>query len=151
MNEHQFPFEKLDVWQMATDLAGGILERLGQARGNTQAGLSSRMATAAVGPAVKIAAGKGGQGQSEFLQHLFQARGAVYEVVTLIEICLHQGLFLPADAQAFRGRCEETDRKLGGLINAIQGVKRGDKPVTEPSKAPLPAAVKYSGKYKGVK
>jgi four helix bundle protein len=82
MNEHQFPFEKLAVWKMAIDLAGGILERLGQVRGNSQAGLSTRMATAAVGPAVKIAAGKGGQGQREFLLHLFQARGAVYEVVT---------------------------------------------------------------------
>jgi four helix bundle protein len=125
MNAPQFPFEKLAVWQMAIDLAGGILERLGQARGNSQAGLTSRMANAAVGPAVKIAAGKGGQSQAEFLNHLFQARGAVYEVVTLLEICLHQGLFLPADAQAFRGRCEETDRKIGGLISAIQGGRRG--------------------------
>ncbi len=119
-----FPFEKLNVWQLAVELADtvlGILEKLPQ---NKHLRLISQMEAATTSPSQNIAEGKGRQYKKEFIQYLHIAQGSLYEVVTLNEIFHGRKLFQDEDAIDVRKRCEQIDRKLNGLINSLRGKER---------------------------
>ena len=118
-----FPFEKLDVYQLAVDLAEYVLELLEKLPQNKHIRLISQMEAAATSPAQNIAEGKGRQYKKEFIQFLHIAQGSVYEVVTLNEIFRRRKLFLEENASKVRRRCEQIDRKLNGLINSLRGTK----------------------------
>ena len=123
MNEYVFPFEKLEVYQLALELADyvlGLLENLPQ---NRHLRLISQMEAAAASPAQNIAEGKGRQYKKEFIQFLHIAQGSVYEVVTLNAVFKRRKLFEENEAGEVRNRCEQIDRKLNGLINSLYGTK----------------------------
>jgi four helix bundle protein len=124
MREYIFPFEKLDVWQMAVDLAEYVLNLLEELNQNKHLRLISQMEAAATSPAQNIAEGKGRQYKKEFVQFLHIAQGSVFEVVTLNEIFRRRKLFKEEEAQEIRNRCERIDRKLNGLINSLHGKER---------------------------
>jgi four helix bundle protein len=124
MAKYLFPFEKLDVWQLAIDLADTVLALLEKLPQNKHIRLISQMEAAATSPAQNIAEGKGRQYKKEFIQFLYIARGSVFEVVTLNEIFRRRNLFSEEEANEIRKRCEEIDRKLIGLINSLRGNKR---------------------------
>ena len=112
MSEYLFPFEKLDVWVMAVDLADyvfGLVEKLPE---NKHIRLISQMEAAVTSPAQNIAEGKGRQYKKEFIQFLYIARGSVFEVVTLCKVFRRRKLFLEREANEIRKRCEQIDRKL---------------------------------------
>ena len=123
MNEYVFPFEKLDVWQMAVDLADAVLEMLEGIPQNRHIRLVSQMESAATSPAQNIAEGKGRQYKKEFIQFLHIAQGSLFEVVTLNEVFRRRRLFKEEKAQEVRRHCERIDRKLNGLINSLRGKK----------------------------
>ena len=121
MQKYIFPFEKLDVWQLAVELADtvlGLLEKLPQ---NKHIRLISQMEAAVTSPSQNIAEGKGRQYKKEFIQFLHIAQGSLYEVVTLNEVFRRRKLFQEEDAIEVRKRCEQIDRKLNGLINSLRG------------------------------
>lgn len=124
MTDYLFPFEKLDVWQLAVDLAEFVLGLLEQLPQNKHIRLISQMEAAATSPAQNIAEGKGRQYKKEFIQYLHIAQGSLYEVVTLNEVFRRRKLFREEDAIEIRKRCEQVDRKLNGLINSLRGRKR---------------------------
>jgi len=124
MTDYLFPFEKLDVWQLAVDLAEFVLGLLEQLPQNKHIRLISQMEAAATSPAQNIAEGKGRQYKKEFIQYLHIAQGSLYEVVTLNEVFRRRKLFREEDAIGVRKRCEQVDRKLNGLINSLRGRKR---------------------------
>jgi four helix bundle protein len=123
MADYVFPFEKLDVWQLAVDLAEFVLGLLDQIPRNKHIRLVSQMEAATTSPAQNIAEGKGRQYKKEFIQFLHIAQGSVYEVVTLNEVFRRKGLFDEEEAKEIRKRCEQVDRKLNGLINSLRGRK----------------------------
>jgi len=129
LNQYIFPFEKLDVYQMAVNLAEQILLLLEQFPENKHFRLISQMESAAVSIAQNIAEGKGRQYKKEFIQFLYIAQGSIFEVVTLTEIFRRKKLFKEEEAVEIRDLCEQVDRKLNGLINALKGKKddRGDR------------------------
>lgn len=124
MNKYVFPFEKLDVWQLAVDLAKFVLDLLENFPHNRHLRLVGQMEAAVTSPAQNIAEGKGRQYKKEFIQFLYIAQGSLYEVVTLIEIFRRKGFFQEKEADEARTRCEKVDRKLNGLINSLKGKKR---------------------------
>ena len=123
MPEYIFPFEKLDVWQIAVNLADYVLELLENFPPNRHLRLVGQMEAAVTSPAQNIAEGKGRQYKKEFIQYLHIAQGSLYEVVTLNEVFRRRKLFSPEDAQEVRNRCERIDRKLNGLINSLRGTR----------------------------
>ena len=123
MNQYVFPFEKLDVYQMAVDLAEKVLALLDELPQNKHLRLINQMEAAATSPAQNIAEGKGRQYKKEFIQFLHIGQGSVYEVVTLNEIFRRRKLFSEEQSQEIRSRCEQIDRKLNGLINSLKGKK----------------------------
>jgi four helix bundle protein len=123
-NKYIFPFEKLDVWKMALDLADYVLAILDELPQNRHVRLINQMEAAATSPAQNIAEGKGRQYKKEFIQFLHIAQGSVYEVVTLNEISRRRKLFNEEESNEVRTRCEKIDRKLNGLINSLKGKRR---------------------------
>jgi four helix bundle protein len=115
-----FPFEKLNVWQMAVDLAQTVLNILENLPPNKHLRLISQMEAAATSPAQNIAEGRGRQYKKEFIQFLYIAEGSIFEVVTLNEIFRRNEIFTEEQASNIRVRCEEIDRKLVGLIKSLR-------------------------------
>jgi four helix bundle protein len=124
MNQYLFPFEKLDVYQMALDLAEKVLTFLDELPQNKHLRLVNQIEAAATSPAQNIAEGKGRQYKKEFIQYLHIAQGSVYEVVTLNDVFRRRNLFREEQSTEIRDRCEQIDRKLNGLINFLQSEKR---------------------------
>ena len=124
MAEYSFPFEKLEVWQLAVDLAETVLGFLENLPQNRHIRLISQIEAAATSPAQNIAEGKGRQYKKEFIQFLYIARGSIFEVVTLNLIFSRRNLFGDEQALDIRNRCVQIDRKLNGLINSLRGKKR---------------------------
>ena len=132
MTEYVFPFEKLDVWQLALDLADtvlGLIENIPDQ--NKHLRLISQMEAASASPAQNIAEGRGRQYKKEFIQFLYIARGSVFEVVTLNEIFQRRNLLNTESANEVKRLCEKIDRKINGLIKSLRGQKRKPTEVDE--------------------
>src|SRR3990172_11685007 len=125
MSNYIFPFERLDVWQMAMELADYVLRLLERIPLNKHLRLVSQMGGAVTSISQNIAEGKGRQYKKEFIQYLSIAQGSLYETITLNEIFKRRKLFSDADFQEIRKRAEEIDRKLNGLMNSLRGRERG--------------------------
>ena len=121
MSKYIFPFEKLDVWHMAVDLAETVLSFLEQLPPNKHVRLIGQMESAAVSVSQNIAEGEGRQYKKEFIQFLHIAKGSVFEVVTLNEIFRRRKVFSEGQTNEVRNQCEAIDRKLNGLINSLHG------------------------------
>jgi len=120
MKDFLFPFEKLNVWQMAVDLAQTVLNILENLPPNKHLRLVSQMESAATLPAQNIAEGRGRQYKKEFIQFLYIAEGSIFEVVTLNEIFRRNEMFTEEQASDIRITCEDIDRKLVGLIKSLR-------------------------------
>ncbi|MFC1535300.1 four helix bundle protein [Thermodesulfobacteriota bacterium] len=118
--EFIFPFEKLEIWQQAIDLADFILVLLESFPPNKYLRLISQMEAAVCSVAQNIAEGKGRQYKKEFIQYLYIAEGSLFEVLTLIEIMSRRGLVKSKDIKDIRKQAEGIDRKLHGLINSLK-------------------------------
>lgn len=121
-----FPFEKLDVYQMALELADYVLGLLEPIPLNKHFRLVSQMEAAVVSVAQNIAEGKGRQYKKEFVQYLSIAQGSLYETITLNEVFRRRKLFTEDESIEIRLKGEGIDRKLNGLMNSLRGRKRGN-------------------------
>lgn len=119
-----FPFEKLDVWQLAVDLADYVLELVNKIPHNKHIRLVSQMEAAVTSVSQNIAEGKGRQYKKEFIQYLSIAQGSLYEMITLNEVFRKRKLFSEEEAQKVREKGIDIDRKLNGLMNSLKGIKR---------------------------
>jgi four helix bundle protein len=116
----EFPFEKLEVWHLAVDLADfifGLMESFPQ---NKYLRLVGQMEAAVTSIAQNIAEGKGRQYKKEFIQFLYVAEGSLFEVLTLTEIFKRRGLTKEGEGTEIRKRAEIIDRKLHGLMNSLR-------------------------------
>lgn len=81
-----FPFEKLEVYRLALDLADEVFDLLERLLANRHLRLIGQM-EAAVGSIVQnIAERKGRQHRKEFIQFLYISEGSLFEVLALSEI-----------------------------------------------------------------
>ena len=123
-NKFEFPFEKLEVWHLAIDLADFILSLMESFPQNKYLRLIGQMEAAVTSIAQNTAEGKGRQYKKEFIQYLYVAEGSLFEVLTLTEIFRRRQLFKEEESFKIRQRAEVIDRKLHGLINSLKG-RRG--------------------------
>jgi four helix bundle protein len=119
-DDFKFPFTKLEVWQLAVDLADIVLELLEALPKNKYLRLIGQMEAAVCSIAQNIAEGKGRQYKKEFIQFLYIAEGSLFEVLTLTEIFTRRKLFKKEDALEIENRAKIIDRKLHGLINSLR-------------------------------
>ena len=119
-DDFKFPFTKLEVWQLAVDLADLVLELLEPLPKNRYLRLFGQMEAAVCSIAQNIAEGKGRQYKKEFIQFLYIAEGSMFEVLTLTEIFSRRKLLKKEDAFEIEKRAIVIDRKLHGLINSLR-------------------------------
>ena len=119
-DEFKFPFRKLEVWQLAVDLADLVLKRLEALPKNKYIRLIGQMEAAVCSIAQNIAEGKGRQYKKEFIQFLYIAEGSLFELLTLTEIFCRRKLFKKEDALEIENRSQVLDRKLRGLIKSLR-------------------------------
>ena len=116
-----FPFEKLEVYRLAVDLADGIFSLLDRLPANKYFRMIGQMEAAVSSVAQNIAEGKGRQYKKEFVQFLYIAEGSLFEVLALCELFTRRKLFSEGDVTRIRGMAENLERKLRGLINTLRG------------------------------
>jgi four helix bundle protein len=119
-NEFKFPFEKLEVWQLAVDFADFILNLVDSFPANRYVRLIAQIEAAASSISQNIAEGKGRQYKKEFIQFLYVAEGSLFEVLTLTEIFKRRGFIKENELIEIRKQAEPIDRKLHGLINFLR-------------------------------
>ena len=122
-----FPFEKLDVWQKAIELADDILRLLEPLPLNRHTRLIAQLEGAVASISQNIAEGKGRQHKKEFLQYLAIAQGSLYETISLCELFRRRAIFSPEHFISIRSKATFIDRKLHGLMNSIRGIGRGER------------------------
>ncbi|MBM4351350.1 MAG: four helix bundle protein [Deltaproteobacteria bacterium] len=120
VEEFRFPFEKLEVWRLAVDLADYVLNILDSFPTGKYLRVISQMEAAVTSVPQNIAEGKGRQYRKEFIQYLYIAEGSLFEVLTLSEILKRRKLIQVEEFTEIRNRAEIIDRKLHGLINSLR-------------------------------
>jgi four helix bundle protein len=115
-----FPFEKLEVYRLAIDLADAIFELLDRLPANKHLRIIGQMEAAVSSVSQNIAEGKGRQYKKEFVQFLYIAEGSLFEVLALCELFQRRKLFSEADVAIIRQLAEPLDRQLRGLINSLR-------------------------------
>ena len=115
-----FPFEKLEVWQLAIELADFVLTLLESLSPHRHTRLIGQMEAAVCSIAQNVAEGKGRQYKKESIQFLYIAEGSLFELLSLAEIFRRRKLFSGGDASRIREQAEVIDRKLHGLIRSLR-------------------------------
>lgn len=116
-----FEFEKLDVWHKAMELTAVVYQAIRAFPTQEQFGLTSQIRRAAVSIPVNIAEGKGRYSKKEYVQFLYNARGSLYETVTLLKLALKLQYLSEETYQNIFQLVEIVMRKLSGLINYLKG------------------------------
>jgi four helix bundle protein len=115
-----FPLEKLEVWQLAVELADYIFGILDEIPANSHLRLVSQMEVAVSGVAQNVAEGKGRQYIKEFIQFLYIAEGCLFEVLTLTGLFRRRKLIRDDQKLIVWKKAEIFDRKLHGLIKSLK-------------------------------
>lgn len=118
--EFVFPFEKLDIWQLAINLADFVFNLLESFPPNKYLRIIGQMESAVSSVSQNIAEGKGRQYKKEFIQFLYISEGSLFEVLTLAEIMRRRKLIEEKDMINIRQQAELIDRKLHGLISSLR-------------------------------
>jgi four helix bundle protein len=117
---YTFPFEKLEIWHHAVDLADCTLKIVDALPSNKHLNLTTLMKKAVSRVAQNIAEGKGKQYKKDFIQSLHTAEGSLFEFLTLTELLKRRGCIDEGDEIELRKQAEIIDRKLHGLINSLK-------------------------------
>ena len=117
---YTFPFEKMEIWHHAVDLADCTLNIVDALSSNKHLNLTTLMKEAVSRVAQNIAEGKGKQYKKDFIQSLHSAEGSLFEFLTVTELLKRRGCIGKGDEIELRKKAEIIDRKLHGLINSLR-------------------------------
>ena len=113
-------YEKLDVWQKAMQFAGDVMESMSMISGKDYHGEALQKTEAsAVDIAGTIAMGKSYSSKHDFARHLYQARGALYKTMTLLELLKRKRLIPEEKFTDFDTRGNQLTAMLTALIKSI--------------------------------
>lgn len=121
----EYYYEKLEVWKQAVDFAISISDNLsGRREGNNHQHIIQELEKSAAHIATAIAKGKGYVSKNDFTHHLYQARGSVYETMTLLEILKRKHVVNEDQYANFDATGQKLAAMLTGLIKSIYNPKR---------------------------
>ena len=105
-NKMTYVYEKLDVWQKAVHFSGKILDTTSACvNADGYQKVIQNLGAKSAQIAGAIAAGKSYGSKHDFVKHLYQSRGALYETMTMLELLKQKQIipeekFLEFDASA---------------------------------------------------
>ena len=117
---YTFPFEKLEIWHHAVDLADCTLNITDALPPDKYPTLTTLIKGAVSGVVQKIAEGKGKPYKKDFIQSLHSAEGSLFEFLTVAELLKRRGCIGKGEGIELRKQAEVIDRKLHGLINSLR-------------------------------
>jgi four helix bundle protein len=116
-----FEFKKLNVWHRSVEFADRIIYLTESIPGDFKHfRLIEQMEAAVTSVSLNIAEGKGRQYDNEFKQHLFIARGFLYETLTLLNIFARRQLMSREELIELENEGYEIVRMIVALINIIR-------------------------------
>jgi four helix bundle protein len=101
-----YVYEKLDVWQKAMQFSGKIMDTVSvSVNADGYQKIMQNLGAKSAQISGAIAAGKSHSAKHDFARHLYQARGALYETMTMLELLkqkqiLSEDKFIEFDALA---------------------------------------------------
>ena len=113
-----FPFEKLQVWKKSVDFAEEILNIVDGIDRKDSFSLGEQLRRAAISISNNIAEGGGRNSKKEKAYFYNVAKGSVYEVVNLLEICKRRQYIIVKNYKRLYADAEEIAKMLSGLMNS---------------------------------
>ena len=118
-------YRELDVWKRSLALVVDAYCVTRKLPSDERFGLTSQMRRAAVSVSCNIAEGYGRATRGEYLNHLSVARGSLFEVEALCEVCHALELLTHDDTASISGHLLHMRRMLRGLKSALKKGRRG--------------------------
>lgn len=121
IDDIEFGYEKLHVWQRAIEWADRVLsiaDNIETERKHYR--LIEQVESSCTSVPMNIAEGKGRYSKKEFVYFLYIARGSLYETMTLLEIFFKRQWVLQEDFIAVKSETKEIAKMLNGFITSIK-------------------------------
>ena len=121
IDDIEFGYEKLLVWQRSLDWADRILaiaENIGTERKHYR--LIEQIESSCTSVPMNIAEGKGRFSKKEFVHFLYIARGSLYKTMTLLEIFLKRQWLSQKEFIAVKNETREIAKMLNAFINSVK-------------------------------
>ncbi len=111
-----FPFEKLEVWKKSVIFAEKILNFVDCIDRKDSFSLGEQLIRSVISISNNIAEGGGRNNKKEKVYFYNVAKGSVYEVVNLLEICKRRLYLHEENHRLFYNETEEISKMLSGLM-----------------------------------
>jgi four helix bundle protein len=114
-------FRKLNVWNEAMELVEEVYNKLLPMLPSMERfSLSSQSSRAVISIPANISEGSGRYSKKEFKQFLYNARGSLYELMTLLDI-MARLKYISSDLQLrIENKLDRISGLLNGLINSLK-------------------------------
>ena len=120
MGEGNYSFQRLEVWRDTMDLVRLIYQLTATFPKEESYGIVAQLRRAAVSIPANIAEGRGRFHKKEQVQFFYNARGSLYEVVTLLMLSTALGFLDQSGYIRVDEACQKALAKLSGLINSLK-------------------------------
>jgi len=118
----EYDFEKLNVYQEALLLTENVYRLTKSFPPDEQYGMKSQIRRAAMSVALNIAEGKGRYHAKVFTQFLYQARGSLFETMTVLKLSYSLGYL---GEQEVTTALDQADKLAAFLNNLIKSLSPG--------------------------
>ena len=116
-------YRDLEVWKRSLLLVADVYRVTRKLPSDERFGLITQMRRASVSVTCNIAEGYGRSTRGEYLNHLSIARGSLYEVEALSEVCQALSFLHNEDLTAVEEHLKQMRRMLRRLIAALRNRK----------------------------
>jgi four helix bundle protein len=113
--EMPYPFEKLEVWKLATGLVKRVYRMAAGLPRTEMFGLGDQLRRSAISVGLNIAEGRGADSDAEFRRYLGIALKSLVEVIAGAKLALELEMANKADAAGLFSACDELEAKLRKL------------------------------------
>lgn len=115
-----FKFESLNIWKESVKFASEVYSLTKKFPKTEEFGIISQINRAAVSISLNIAEGEGRKSEADLCRFLHISIGSLYEVVTILHICLEQKYINKNEFDVFYQRCEVLSKMLHGYKNYLK-------------------------------
>lgn len=115
-----FKFENLKIWKESVEFAREIYKITRNFPDSENYGLTSQLNRAAVSISLNIAEGEGRNSDADLSRFIQIAIGSLYEVVTILHICLEQNYITKKEFDSLYCRCESISKMLHSFRNYLK-------------------------------
>jgi four helix bundle protein len=119
-----FPFENLEVYQMALDWIEQVEDICKTLHGKISKTFIDQLSRASLSISLNIAEGNGRWHKADKRQFFWVARGSVFECVPIIQVLQRKSLITDAQYQEFYDQLQSMAKMLSGLIKSVDKLDR---------------------------